>query len=309
MATRILVTGATGFVGRALIHELQSQGFYDLVCVSRHPSSEFGVPQVALDIRRDTEWAEALKRVDVVVHCAGAVPSAETPESMMYEVNAAGTHQLALAAAGAGVRRFLFLSSVKVHGENSGVSGPLGPESPYAAHDAYARSKLEAEEALFRVAEDRGMEAVIIRPPLVYGPGVKGNFAQLMNAVVKGVPLPLGALDNQRSMVSVYNLVDFIMECITHPAAANESFLVSDGEDVSTPELLRLIGQACGRKARIFPVPIWVLKLLGRFTGKSEQVDRLVGDLQIDISKSHELLGWTPSVTMQQALKHTMGEI
>ena len=206
-------------------------------------------------------------------------------------------------SARAGVRRFIFISSIKVNGEHSPRGFPFTADAAPAPEDAYGISKLEAEEALSAVATETGMEVVIIRPPLVYGPGVKGNFATLIELLEKGVPLPLGAIHNKRSLVALDNLVDLIVTCIDHPKAGNQVFLAGDGEDVSTTELLRGIGNAIGRPARLIPVPAAVLMFGAGLLGKKAVAQRVLGSLQVDISKTRRMLGWEPPLSLEEGLR------
>jgi UDP-glucose 4-epimerase len=229
--------------------------------------------------------------------------TAADPLTAFRAVNVEGTLNLARQAAAAGVKRFVFVSSVKVNGEATLPGQPFTADDAPAPLDAYGISKMEAEQALREIALQTGMEVVIIRPPLVYGPGVKANFAAMMRWLQRGVPLPLGAIHNQRSLVALDNLVDLIVTCLTHPAAANQTFLVSDGEDVSTTELLRRMGRAMGRPARLIPVPVSWLKLAAALVGKRDVAQRLCGSLQVDIEKTRRLLGWTPPLTLDQGLK------
>jgi UDP-glucose 4-epimerase len=210
---------------------------------------------------------------------------------------------LARQAAAAGLRRFVFVSSIKVNGEATQLARPFIADDAPAPLDAYGVSKMEAEQGLREIARQTGMEVVIIRPPLVYGPGVKANFAAMMRWLKRGVPLPLGAIHNQRSLVALDNLVDLILTCLTHPAATNQTFLVSDGEDVSTTELLRRMGQAMGKTARLLPVPASWLKVAASLVGKGDVAQRLCGSLQVDISKTRELLGWVPPVSLDEGLR------
>jgi nucleoside-diphosphate-sugar epimerase len=232
--------------------------------------------------------------------------TAANPLDAYREVNVEGTRRLAEQAAAAGVRRFVFLSSVKVNGEETTSHSPFRADDPPAPKDAYGQSKWEAEEALVEIAERTGMEVVIIRPPLVYGPGVKGNFASMMKWVAKGVPLPLGAIDNRRSLVALDNLVDLITVCIDHPAAANQVFLAGDGEDLSTTELLRRVGKAMGRPARLLPVPTGLLRLGAAMLGKGDMARRLLGSLQVDISRTRDVLGWEPPVSVDEGLRRAV---
>jgi nucleoside-diphosphate-sugar epimerase len=231
---------------------------------------------------------------------------ATDPLAAFRLVNVLGTLNLARQAAAAGVKRFVFLSSVKVNGECT-LPGQAFTESDAPnPQDAYGISKHEAEQDLRQLAADTGMEVVIIRPPLVYGPGVKANFASLMRAVQRGWPLPLGAVRNQRSLVALANLVDFIVTCTIHPQAANQTFLVSDGHDLSTADLVRGLARAAGVPARLIPVPVWVLQAGATLVGKGESVQRLVGNLQVDISKARTLLGWRPPITVEEGLQRAL---
>jgi UDP-glucose 4-epimerase len=232
---------------------------------------------------------------------------AADPLEEFRRVNVQGTLNLARQAAAAGVRRFVFISSIKVNGEATQLGRSFTADDAPAPLDAYGVSKMEAEQGLRELAAQTGMEVIIIRPPLVYGPGVKANFAAMMRWLQRGVPLPLGAIHNQRSLVALDNLVDLIVTCHTHPAAANQTFLVSDGEDVSTSELLRRMGQALDRPARLLPVPQSWLKLAAAMVGKSDVAQRLCGSLQVDISKTRQLLSWTPPLSLDQGLKRAAG--
>jgi nucleoside-diphosphate-sugar epimerase len=217
-----------------------------------------------------------------------------------------GTVNLARQAAAAGVKRFVFISSVKVNGEST-PSGRAFTEADFAnPQDAYGQSKHEAEQSLRQLSADTGMEVVIIRPPLVYGPGVKANFAALMSVVQRGWPLPLGAVHNQRSLVAMDNLVDFIITCITNPLAANQTFFVSDGQDLSTTDLVRGMARAAGVTARLLPVPVWALQTGALLLGKGDEIQRLCGNLQVDISKARSLLGWVPPVSVDEGLRRSM---
>ena len=251
-----------------------------------------------------------MRDVSAVIHLAARVhvmhDTSADPLTAFRAVNVDGTLNLARQSAAAGVKRFVFVSSVKVNGEST-QPGPAFAEADTASpQDAYGQSKYEAEQGLRQLGVDTGMELVIIRPPLVYGPGVKANFAALMRAVKRGWPLPLGAVHNQRSLVALDNLVDFIITCITHPQAANQTFLVSDGQDLSTTELVRGMAQAAGVPARLLPVPVWALQAGASLLGKGAAVQRLCGNLQVDISKARSLLGWVPPVSVQEGLRRAM---
>ena len=245
-----------------------------------------------------------------LVHLAARVhimnDAATDPLAAFRAANATLAENLARQAAGAGVRRFVFISSVKVNGEATLPGQPFTEQDAAAPQDAYGISKMEAEQGLREIAAQTGLELVIIRPPLVYGPGVRANFAALMRAVARGVPLPLACIDNRRSLVALDNLLDFIVTCIAHPAAAGQTFLVSDGEDLSTPELVRRMALAAGRPARLLPVPLWMLRAGARVLGKQDRLQRLSDNLQLDISKARDLLGWQPPVTVDEGLRRSL---
>jgi nucleoside-diphosphate-sugar epimerase len=302
----ILVTGSSGFVGSALCRGLELRGGSVLRAVLRHAKPDDAAVVVG-DIDSKTEWAEALNSVDAVVHLAARVhqirDTAADPMSEFRKVNVEGTRRLAEAAACAGVKRFVFLSSIKVNGEmTDGVGAFTETDLPHPT-DAYGVSKWEAEQILREVGQRTGMEAVILRLPLIYGPEVKANFLKLVRHIERGRPLPFGCIRNQRSLLGLSNLVDIICCCLGHQAAAGETFLASDGDDVSTPELVRRIAGVFGRPARLVPMPVWMMKLGGRVAGRSDQVKRLCGSLRIDSSKIRRKLGWTPVCTMEEELR------
>jgi nucleoside-diphosphate-sugar epimerase len=256
-----------------------------------------------------TDWNAALKGVQVVVHCAARVHVMDDrsldPLETYRQVNVDGTLNLASQAAQAGVRRFVFVSSIKVNGEVSRPSQPFTADEVPAPLDPYGISKLEAELGLREIEAKTGMEVVIVRSPLVFGPGVKANFASMMRWVAHEIPLPFGAIHNARSMVSLDNLVDLLVTCLEHPAATGQTFLVSDGEDLSTTELLRRTARAMGKKALLLPVPTFFLELSGALLGKRAVVQRLCGSLQVDIKKTKDLLGWSPPVSVDEGLRQT----
>jgi UDP-glucose 4-epimerase len=308
----ILVTGASGFVGASLVRRIQGQQRYGMRLVTRNASAANTAlgELIQLDsISANTDWTQALMAISTVVHCAGRVhmmaDNSADPLSAFRAVNVAGTLQLARQAATSGVQRFVFVSSVKVNGEKTFIGRPFLPEDPPHPVDDYGVSKHEAEVGLRRISEETGMEVVIIRPVLVYGPGVRGNFLAMMRWLQRGAPLPLGAINNARSLVALENLVDLIVTCLDHPAAANQTFLVSDAEDLSTTALLERTASAMGKKARLIPVPEGILQASARLFGQLDVVQRLCGSLQVDISKTRGLLGWTPPATVDQALKET----
>lgn len=307
---RVLVTGSSGFVGRSVCAEAVTRGFA-VYGTTRSSCNLLGSTEnlVVGHIDERTDWQEALAGCQVVVHLAARVhvmaDTAENPLDAFRRMNVQGSLNLARQAAASGVRRFVFISSIKVNGEATQPSLPFTADDVPAPLDAYGISKMEAEQGLREIAAQTGMEVVIIRPPLVYGPGVRANFAAMMHWLRRGVPLPLGAIHNQRSLVALDNLVDLIVTCLTHPAAANQTLLVSDGEDVSTTELLRRLGKAMDRPARLIPVPAGLLEQATALVGKRDVAQRLCGSLQVDIQKTRQLLGWNPPLTLDQGLKKT----
>lgn len=305
----VLLTGGSGFVGSCVAKRLLDGGHRVTVAVR---GSEVGFDARLKfwrfkELSADQDWAAALEGKSLVIHCAARVhvmsDSAVDPLTDFRNVNVDGTCALARQAAEAGVRRFIFISSVKVNGESTSLGLPYRADDIPAPKDFYGISKFEAEQGLRKVATETGMEVVIIRPPLVYGPGVKGNFAGMIKLVRNGFPLPLGAIHNKRSFVGVDNLVDLIIRCIDHPAAANQVFLAGDGADLSTTELLRGVGKAMGKPARLIPVPTGTLQLGATLLGKKAMAQRLLGSLQVDISKTCELLDWKPPYTVEEGLR------
>ena len=315
MGDRILVTGATGFVGSALSRGLLDAG-YSVRGVVRAVT---GIPQRATPESSSREWVvlhdrsteretnEALQGVQAVVHLAARVhvmaDNASDPLHEFRQVNCGWTDRLARAAASQGVRRFVYLSSVKVNGEQTVV--PFTEQDLPQPQDPYGISKWEAEQVLAEVSAQTGMETVVVRSPLVYGPGVRGNFLQLLNILRRGLPLPLASVCNQRSFVYLGNLVDALIRCIRAPQAAGQTYFVHDGEDLSTPELIRRLGVAMGRRACLLPCPTPLLSWMGHVAGKRGLIDRLVGSLQVNSLKIQTELGWSPPFTVDAGLSDT----
>lgn len=306
----MLVTGANGFVGRALCDEAAAQGFR-LRGATRTVCHLAGAAENVIvgACDNETDWTHALFDIDAVIHLAARVhvmhDESSDPLAEFRKVNVAGAEHLARQAARAGVKRLVYVSSIKVNGEGTPDNGSFTEANSPNPQDPYGVSKWEAEQALHRVAAETGLEVVIVRPPLVYGAGVKGNFAQMLKVLAKGIPLPLASVENRRSLVYVGNLVDALILCATHPAAAGQTYLVSDGEDVSTTDLLRQLGAAMGHPARLFSCPQALLKLAGRLTGRADQVERLLGSLRVDSSKIRRELGWIPPFTLDKGLKRS----
>jgi len=308
ISLKLLLTGSTGFIGSRLATVLHSNPDINLTAAVRRrieiPAAHI-VEVQGLDA--NTDWSAALTGQQVVIHAAARahIIKDEVPDPLAEyrRVNVGGTLNLGRQAAAAGVQRFIFISSINVNGEQTSLGSPFSVDDVVAPKDVTGVSKWEAEQGLQQLASETGMEVVIIRPPLVYGPGVKGNFASMISLVKKGLPLPLGAIHNKRSLVAVDNLVDLIITCIDHPAAANQVFLAGDGQDLSTTELLRGVAEAMGKPSRLIPVPASMLKLGATMLGKKAVAQRLLGSLQVDISKARSLLGWEPPVSVEEGLK------
>lgn len=310
--TRVLVTGASGFVGQALVNDLLAAGF-DVTASLRGtaPSSwRNAIRTVSVgEIHGTTDWRAALDGVDLVAHLAGIAHTSISDEATIAAryraVNVEGTAALAAAALRAGVTRLLFLSSIKVNGETTTLERPFTATDAPAPQDVYGRSKWQAEQALAATARDTGMDFTIIRSPLVYGPGVRGNVRSLLRLCDTPLPLPFGAIRNRRSLIARANLTSAIIAALRHPAAANETFLVRDGEDLSTAELVRRLRQALDRPPRLVPVPTGLIATLARFAGHGAMTDRLLGSLRVDDAKIRDRLAWQPSVPTATALAET----
>jgi nucleoside-diphosphate-sugar epimerase len=304
---RVLVTGANGFVGQHLCPYLIAQGFTVRAALRRQRPDWAVCEQVAVgDITAECDWRSALEGVEAVFHLAGRAhvmhETVDDPLVQFRQVNVAGSRRLAQQAAAAGVKRLIYLSSIKVNGERS-INRPIKADDVAVPEDPYGQSKWEAEQALRQIAEESGMALVIVRPVLIYGRGVKGNLQHLAGWVRKGLPLPLGRVNNRRSLVSIQNLLDFLHTCLLHPAAAGEVFIVADGEDLSTPQLIRKLAAAMGVSPRLVPLPVSLLHLLGRLSGRSAAIERLCGNLQVNIDKNKRLLNWIPKVSIDSALQ------
>jgi nucleoside-diphosphate-sugar epimerase len=315
---KVLLTGSSGFVGGAIANTLSASSV-DLILPVRS-GVEFanshrlaGQKRIVPAINGATDWASCLKGVKTVVHCAAVVEmmkSLDLPQlHALRSVNVDGTLNLARQAAASGVRRFVFLSSIKVNGDSTRPGKPFTDEDTPLPADSYGLSKLQAEKGLQNISQNMGMDFVIIRPPLVYGPGVKGNFAMMMKLVDYGFPLPLSNIRNQRSFIGVDNLVDLVIACISHPEAANKILLASDDQDLSTTELLRAIAQTMGKPIRLFPFPKQLLTVAAKCVGKTGITERLLGSLQVDVTRTKHLLGWVPPVEVEDGLRRCFRKV
>jgi UDP-N-acetyl-alpha-D-quinovosamine dehydrogenase len=307
----VLVTGATGFIGSAVLQGLSGRSFSVIAGTRSAVHSFDGIKSINLgDLSLSPDVSSSLDGVDVVIHLAARAhimnDTALDPLAEFRRVNTNATLNLASQAATAGVKRFVFLSSIKVNGEFTRGKQQFTSDDNSIPDEPYALSKYEAEQGLLELAKTTNMEVVIIRPPLVYGPGVKANFASMMKWVNKGVPLPFGAVHNHRSLVALDNLVSFILHCIEHPKAANEIFLISDDEDISTTELLYKVSNAFGKTSFLIPIPVSFMTFVAKLFGKGDMADRLFSSLRVDSSKARNLLAWKPMITMDEQLKKTV---
>lgn len=304
----ILLTGATGFVGSAFLQDCLAKNIPCTAAVrSLSQSLPPQAPQAVVgELSATQDWSQALQGVDVVVHCAARAhvmkDTTQDPLEVYREANTHATLNLARQAAQAEVKRLVFISSIKVNGEWTEPDKPFTPNDTHIPTDHYGLSKYEAEQGLKQIAQQTGLEVVIIRPPLIYGTGVKGNFASMVRWIQKGIPLPLAAVHNQRSLVALDNLVSFMQLCCVHPQAANQTFLISDGEDISTTELLRRVAFAYGVSSRLLPIPVPLMMLAAKLLAKGAVANRLFANLQVDSSKARDLVGWQPVVTMEEQL-------
>jgi UDP-glucose 4-epimerase len=306
---KILVTGATGFIGNKLCQALSMRGDAVVAVSRRQVAIDTNITVINKVLSKDTDWQDCLKDVDVVIHLAGRAhvmnDVSENPYQAYADINIDATKQLAEQAALFGVKRFIYLSSIKVNGERTKDVAFSETDSPQPEDD-YGITKCEAEKVLNNIAIQTGMDVVIIRPPLVYGAGVKANFKSLIKLAQLNIPLPFGAIDNKRSLVFIENLIDFILLCTHHPNAANQTFLISDDDDVSTTRLIQYIKEASGKRPLLIPVPQSWLRFVFQLIGKSFLSDRLLGNLQVDITKAKTLLNWKPPFTLEQGINKTI---
>ena len=302
---RILVTGATGFVGRAVVARLKTDGHEVVTAARRHGAGDVFVG----DIGPETDWSNALKNIDAVMHLAARVhvvrEHEKDPMAAFWFVNVDGTRQLAEACVKAGVKRLVFCSSVKAMAERSLPGHPLTEADTPAPETDYGLSKLEAENLLLEISARTGLEVVNVRPPLVHGPGARGNFLSLLRLCAMRLPLPVKSIANRRSFLHVDNLADALVLCATHPAAAGETFLVCDGQAFSTPELMEILGRGMGRGQRLFPFPPALLHGGLRLLGKGEVYEKLCGNLELDDTHLRQTLGWIPPIGPEEGLLAT----
>ncbi len=304
---RCLVTGAAGFVGAPLVARLHTDRICDVTATTRSATSTFpaDIRYLPIDITETTDWTAALEDIGVIVHLAARVhimnDTSSDPLADFRRANTASTLNLAEQAARAGVRRFVFISTIKVNGEEN--DRPFRHDDQPKPIDPYGISKMESEIGLREIADRTGMEVVVVRPPLVYGPGARGNFALLVGLVRRKLPLPFASLKNRRTLVAVQNLIDLIITCMQHPAAAGETFLAGDGEDLSTPALIEGIAAGLGVKPMLVPFPPSLMHIAARIVGKDAVYQRLCGSLQVDISHARDVLGWSPAVTPREGLR------
>ena len=303
---KVLITGANGFIGRALTNLLLEKG-YDIVAASRELNTDFSstVTPFRVSDLSNQNWSDALEQTDCIIHLAGRVhilnESIINPLEEFYKINTLGTLNLAQQAVKSNVKRFIFISSIGVNGNQT--LKPFREQDTPSPVDPYAISKHQAEQGLKKIAKETGLEVVIIRPPLVYGKNAPGNFKRLIDIVYKSIPLPLGAINNKRSLIYIDNLVDLIANCVEHPKASNQTFLVSDDNDISTTDLIKNIAKALNRKIILIPIPMPVIKIIARIFGKQNAIQKLCGSLQIDISHTKKTLDWKPPYTFNTGMQ------
>ena len=311
---KIAITGANGFIGKSLCKTFSklNRSFVRIVRSENSLKTLNGINTIFVgDINSNTNWSQSLENCEVIIHCAGKVHVMDNKDNLYdyYKVNTEGTKNLAEQATKAGVKRLVFLSSIKVNGENTekiNIRKKFYYKDIPAPQDVYARSKLEAEKALWEISLRTGLEVVVVRLPLVYGYGAKGNLSRLIKLLKLGIPLPLSLIKNQRSMIGIDNLVNLLIRCIDHPKANGKTFLASDGEDLSTPQLIKLISSSMGRKAYLFPAPLFLLKILGSIFGKQKEIIRLTESLRIDNNYVKEILDWTPPLSIEDSIRKMM---
>jgi nucleoside-diphosphate-sugar epimerase len=305
------VTGAGGFIGSQLVPILTVAGFDTVGLYRRSGKANNGLPGggVRLDINGDTDWGRCLDGIDAIVHLAGLAHSTSQPDDLesYRAINVDGTRNLARHAAVAGVKRFVYLSTIKVHGEESS-DRPFSIADEPDPKDAYAVSKLEAERELRKVESETGLEVVIIRPPLVYGPGVKGNLAALIKLIEVGIPIPTGAINNRRDLISAYNLCDCIRTCIDHTDALGRTFLVCDNESLSINDIIRYLSHGMGRRARLIAAPAWLLKSAALVAGRAGQFNKMTSNLQVKTAETARILGWTPPYSVAESFEMMFAE-
>lgn len=308
MNNKIILTGASGFVGSEIKNKIPKEKLILLGRRNQDDKYQF----IFSNLDKDWQYSNVFENVACVIHCAARAhimnDKADSPYDLYHQFNVEGTLNLAKQAAKGGVKRFLYISSIKVNGESTAKATPFTEKSIPSPEDAYGISKLAAENGLRELSINSGMEVVIIRPPLVYGPGVKANFASMMKLASKNLPLPLGSINNKRSMVALDNLVDLVMTCIDHPHAANKTFLVSDDRDLSTTELLEVMVRAVGKSPHLLPVPVSWLRLAGKLLGKQSVIERLCGDLQVDITYTKKTLDWKPPISVEEGIQRCLVE-
>ncbi len=311
---KILITGANGYIGSALTKYLAADGEHHVVAQSRIRINSLMPSVVSVvtgHIDSNTDWQKALHGIDAIVHTAARVHVQEqdSPAALAYffAVNRDGSLNLARQAAQAGVRRLVFISSIGVNGSHTEAGKPFRESDLPQPHNNYALSKLEAERGLLQIGVETGLEVVILRPPLVYGAQAPGNFGTLCRLLKRGHPLPFGSIVNLRSLVALDNLLHFIALCVVHPSAANQVFLVADGHDLSTCQLVAGLRQVLGQPARLVRVPVWTLLMAGKLTGQSASIERLFSNLQVDITRARALLGWQPPLTVAEGLRRAVG--
>ncbi len=308
---KILLTGASGFIGSALLKQIDPKYFKVITVLRQNKQNLHYNDTLYIDgINSSTDWTDKLSGIDIIIHCAACTQDRDDKivekENQIKEINTLGTLNLAENAAASGVKRFVFISTIKVLGEKTELGKPFKPSDSAKPVEEYGKSKYEAELGLHKIAAKSGMEIIIIRPPLVYGPGVKANFAAMMKLSTIGFPLPFGGFTiNRRSMVSVDNLVDLIIICLNHPKAANETFLVSDNDDLSTAETFQRLGIACGKSGILIPFPVTIFEVIFKLIGKTDFHQKLSGSLQVDISETCDKLNWYPPYSVDECFSKT----